>query len=274
MADSSGGADEPPKRSRLETADATSKRSRVGDTLTALAARLRCSITGELLVDPVVTTDGQVYERAAIESWLAGHDTSPMSGAQLSGKTLVPCSLALGSVSDLVEADFLSAQERQDWFVKRGSMLQSSNASSAKTHFEKAIRLGSATAKYRLGCLLILEAAAEGFPEAQRHPVAAATAAVKKAHVMKEAGHSALEAKEAGCPGTEIYALCSEFRIGRLGEIQNVEGTQCVTVDGRFGTMASRDGDKSAPWIVKGVSTEEWSSDWELVKRVRPLCWA
>ncbi len=33
---------------------------------------------------------GQVYERAAIEGWFAEHDTSPLTGASLPSKLLVP----------------------------------------------------------------------------------------------------------------------------------------------------------------------------------------
>ncbi len=32
----------------------------------------------------------QVYERAAIEGWFAEHDTSPLTGARLPSKLLVP----------------------------------------------------------------------------------------------------------------------------------------------------------------------------------------
>ena len=35
------------------------------------------------MTDPVFTADGESYERAAIERWLAGHNTSPATGAAL-----------------------------------------------------------------------------------------------------------------------------------------------------------------------------------------------
>lgn len=41
--------------------------------------------------DPVLTADGFVYERQAIEGWLAsGARTSPMTGAPLAHVRLVP----------------------------------------------------------------------------------------------------------------------------------------------------------------------------------------
>ena len=40
--------------------------------------------------DPVFTADGQVYERAAIEEWLRSENSSPLTGARLEHKELVP----------------------------------------------------------------------------------------------------------------------------------------------------------------------------------------
>ncbi len=47
----------------------------------------------ELMEDPVVCADGYAYERVALEAWLAGHDTSPMTGAPLPHKHMVPCQI-------------------------------------------------------------------------------------------------------------------------------------------------------------------------------------
>ena len=45
-----------------------------------------CPITFEVMVDPVWTSDGHAYERAAIEQWLASSSTSPQTGSQLVDK--------------------------------------------------------------------------------------------------------------------------------------------------------------------------------------------
>ena len=37
-----------------------------------------------------MTSDGQTYEKKSIEEWLAGHDTSPLTGAVLANKNLTP----------------------------------------------------------------------------------------------------------------------------------------------------------------------------------------
>jgi hypothetical protein len=49
-----------------------------------------CSITANIMVDPVSTADGQTYERDAIERWLARSNMSPATGAELPHKTLTP----------------------------------------------------------------------------------------------------------------------------------------------------------------------------------------
>lgn len=49
-----------------------------------IPASFRCPITHEVMVDPVETEDGQVYERAAILNWFQrGNCTSPMTGYPL-----------------------------------------------------------------------------------------------------------------------------------------------------------------------------------------------
>jgi len=52
---------------------------------------LECPITGDMFVDPVMTSDGQTYERSAIERWFAGgHRTSPATGLRLDSMSLIP----------------------------------------------------------------------------------------------------------------------------------------------------------------------------------------
>ena len=40
-------------------------------------------ISQAMMFDPVSTVDGQTYDRATITEWLASHNTSPLTGAQL-----------------------------------------------------------------------------------------------------------------------------------------------------------------------------------------------
>ena len=43
----------------------------------------------EMMRDPVIAADGHSYERAALEGWLAQHDTSPVTGQPLHHKRIV-----------------------------------------------------------------------------------------------------------------------------------------------------------------------------------------
>lgn len=49
---------------------------------------LKCSITCELMVDPVETVDGHTYERRSIEKWFERNITSPMTGSELPNLSL------------------------------------------------------------------------------------------------------------------------------------------------------------------------------------------
>jgi len=49
-----------------------------------------CPLTGEILFDPVMTNDGNTYERLAIETWFENHDTSPLTSLKLSSKAVIP----------------------------------------------------------------------------------------------------------------------------------------------------------------------------------------
>jgi hypothetical protein len=49
-----------------------------------------CPITHDVMVDPVVTADGQSYERVAIEQWLLHSAMSPLTGEPLAHLALTP----------------------------------------------------------------------------------------------------------------------------------------------------------------------------------------
>mmetsp|Transcript_16436 Transcript_16436/g.48706 ORF Transcript_16436/g.48706 Transcript_16436/m.48706 type:complete len:92 (+) Transcript_16436:415-690(+) len=68
-----------------------------------------CPITHELLEDPVVTADGQTYERHAITNWLARHDTSPLTGEMLEHTRLTPNVMARSLIREWAERHRLDA---------------------------------------------------------------------------------------------------------------------------------------------------------------------
>lgn len=49
----------------------------------AIPHHFQCSITHDIMVWPVRTSDGQVYERQAITCWLSANATSPLTGMPL-----------------------------------------------------------------------------------------------------------------------------------------------------------------------------------------------
>jgi len=50
-----------------------------------------CPITTDIMSDPVILTDGQVYDRKAIEKWLERSNKSPMTNAIIDKHTIIPC---------------------------------------------------------------------------------------------------------------------------------------------------------------------------------------
>jgi hypothetical protein len=50
----------------------------------------RCSITHDVMVDPVIASDGHTYERTAIESWIKKTARSPMTQEALTSRRLTP----------------------------------------------------------------------------------------------------------------------------------------------------------------------------------------
>ena len=49
-----------------------------------------CSITWEIMTDPVICSDGNTYEREAIEEWFYTNDTSPKTNMPLDDNKLIP----------------------------------------------------------------------------------------------------------------------------------------------------------------------------------------
>ena len=74
-----------------------------------------CPISLELMRDPVLTADGQCYDRAAIEEWFAGgNSTSPLSGASLDSTALFPNRALRHAVEDW--------EEKHSKVLQRGSL--------------------------------------------------------------------------------------------------------------------------------------------------------
>ena len=72
-----------------------------------------CPITCSLMRDPATTTDGHAFERSAIEEWLAGHRTSPITNEVLISTAVYP-NLPLRTLID----DFI-ARKLGEWRAAR-----------------------------------------------------------------------------------------------------------------------------------------------------------
>ena len=88
------------KRTISETAAPQDKRPK---RLSITEVDLICPITQELMKDPVVTSDGQTYERNAIQRWLQWHITSPITNNPLKNKELTPNTIVRGWCRKLIE---------------------------------------------------------------------------------------------------------------------------------------------------------------------------
>lgn len=82
----------------------------------AIANELVCPITQELPSDPVTAEDGRIYERKAIEKWLAQEDNSksPITN-ELMGKRLLPALQVLNSIRHLVNTGAILGDKADSW---------------------------------------------------------------------------------------------------------------------------------------------------------------
>jgi hypothetical protein len=75
--------------SQLEAAEEDAERWR--KTAEEIPDAFECSITQDMMTDPVICSDGHTYERSAIVDWFTrGNNTSPKTGAQLLHQNLIP----------------------------------------------------------------------------------------------------------------------------------------------------------------------------------------
>lgn len=63
---------------------------------------LRCPITHEIFLDPVVCEDGFVYERYAIEDWFKKKSTSPLTNTEITNKNTFPVFYIKKIIDDLL----------------------------------------------------------------------------------------------------------------------------------------------------------------------------
>jgi hypothetical protein len=73
------------QRFKLKNTDNMAKIKKFKD---RMPSEFFCSLSGELLADPVFASDSQIYERSIIEAWMSKYDTSPIVGTKFKSKLL------------------------------------------------------------------------------------------------------------------------------------------------------------------------------------------
>jgi hypothetical protein len=97
-----------------------------------------CPITGEPMRDPVVAADGHTYERSAIARWLSTSNKSPLTGAILAHKELVPNYMLLSSLQEAATASIVAMSSSPSKTVKAAPSFQLDDAIMADVAIDDA----------------------------------------------------------------------------------------------------------------------------------------
>jgi hypothetical protein len=73
-----------------------------------------CPILRDLMMDPVVATDGHTYERHAIKTWLKGHTKSPMTGKVMRSRDLTPNFTLRSMINDFIDKHKAASQKGEN----------------------------------------------------------------------------------------------------------------------------------------------------------------
>ena len=84
------------------------------ESIKGVAAEYVCPLTLELLVDPVVAKDGQIYERSHILAWLSRNATSPVTREPM-GTELTPVPIIRNSIEKLVSSGAIEGDIAEAW---------------------------------------------------------------------------------------------------------------------------------------------------------------
>lgn len=95
--------------------------------ITELLAMLLCPITQSPMDDPVLATDGNIYERTAIEKWLQTNQKSPLTRAPMNASELIPNPGILQVtriLKSILESGDLDMDEEDENIEKRGRVAE------------------------------------------------------------------------------------------------------------------------------------------------------
>ena len=99
------------------TTDGDEENKRLRSVIDESADEFVCAITCELPLEPVTAEDGKIYERAAIEDWLKGHDKSPSTNLPM-GKKLIPALQVKNMIEKLVRSGAIKGEKAAAWKKK------------------------------------------------------------------------------------------------------------------------------------------------------------
>ena len=113
----------PPKRKAEIEAELQQQTKRLKDATDTVASEFMCAISHELPLDPVTAEDGQVYERGAIEAWIARAeaDESPLKSPKHNtpmGPRLFPSTQARNIIEQMVRTGAISGPNADAWLKK------------------------------------------------------------------------------------------------------------------------------------------------------------
>jgi hypothetical protein len=88
-----------------------------------------CPLTMDVMFDPVLDSEGNTYEREAIEAWLVGHRTSPVSRQPLNSNMLIPNNALSDAIHDHMGCEWVEERRgEQERHKQSACKLQQSHS--------------------------------------------------------------------------------------------------------------------------------------------------
>jgi len=96
-------------------------------------SELSCLFTLELPVDPVIATDGRVYERSAIQTWFKTNKTSPYTSKTLKSTNLVPALQHRKIIEIAIRLGYIQGPSAKNWLAGRAQQTDETSQLASET---------------------------------------------------------------------------------------------------------------------------------------------
>ncbi|KAL8116067.1 U-box domain-containing protein 13-like [Apium graveolens] len=127
------------------------------DRIQKIPEDFRCPISLELMVDPVIVSTGQTYERSCIEKWLeAGHGTCPKTQQTLSSLSLTPNYVLRSLIAQWCEANGVEPPKRSVRLSKTKSACTPAERSKIDTLLHKLTSVNPEDKRFAAGEIRLL----------------------------------------------------------------------------------------------------------------------